>query len=80
MRTISVKLPEDLYHQMILAQEQHLMNLSQLIREAIHSFLKHEGGLLQEPSFLDLAQDLCGVATLPSDLSTNPKHMEGFGE
>ncbi len=80
MRAISIKLPDDLYHQMTVAQGQHLMNVSQFIREAIQCFLKQAGSALQEPSFLDMAHDLCGVATLPSDLSTHPKHMEGFGQ
>ena len=80
MRTISFKLPDDLYHQMTLAQAQHVMNISQFIREAIQCFVKQVGVSSQEPSFFDLAHDLCGITTLPSDLSTNPKYMEGFGQ
>ena len=33
------------------------------------------------PSFFDLAQDLIGsVKDTPSDLATNPIHMQGFGQ
>ena len=31
-------------------------------------------------SFLDLSYDLAGCLEGPGDLSTNPEHMEGFGE
>jgi predicted transcriptional regulator len=38
-----------------------------------------EGGAVQEGSFLDGIEHLVGSVDGPSDLSTNPKHMEGYG-
>lgn len=33
------------------------------------------------PSFYDLTKEFCGcIEGGPSDVSTNPKYMEGFGE
>lgn len=31
-------------------------------------------------TFYDMTKDACGIFEGPGDLSTNPKHMEGFGE
>lgn len=34
-----------------------------------------------QPSFYDLTQEFCGcIEGGPSDLSTNPRYLEGFGE
>ena len=38
-----------------------------------------EGEEVQEGSFLDGIEHLVGSVDGPSDLSSNPKHMEGYG-
>ena len=35
---------------------------------------------LREGSLYDRIKHLCGVASGPGDLSTNPKYMEGYGQ
>lgn len=52
---------------------------SMIIREALDEYLKKHG---QMPSCYDLlvkSKILGSIKGLPSDLSTNPMHMEGFG-
>ena len=50
------------------------------MRDALELLLKN-GGTSRSPSAYDLAKDLIGaIDDGPTDLSYNPKHMEGFGE
>ncbi|MGA2116620.1 MAG: CopG family transcriptional regulator [Bryobacteraceae bacterium] len=79
MRTISVKLPEDLLAQLGREAKARRVTKSQLVRESL------EKGLYEQSpdgavSCYDLARDLAGsVKGLPKDLAHNPKYMEGFG-
>jgi hypothetical protein len=53
---------------------------SDLAREAIAEYLDKRGSL---PTCLDLAREAGMVGCIRSghgDLSTNPRHMEGFGQ
>jgi hypothetical protein len=53
---------------------------SELVREVLESFCASDG---REPTCYDLAlrAGFIGSAkNTPADLSTNPKHMEGFGK
>jgi hypothetical protein len=50
-----------------------------VVREALERYLDetHE---VRRGSFLDLAGDLIGcVKDAPADLSSNPKHLDGYG-
>ena len=49
---------------------------SELVREAILRTKEQAGS----PSCRDAFSDVCGIVDGPKDLSTNPKHMRGFGE
>jgi len=79
MRTISVKLPDDLFAQLGREAKARRVTKSRLVRESL------EKGLYEQPSAgavscYDLARDLAGaVKGLPKDLAGNPKYMEGFG-
>ena len=79
MRTISVKLPDDLLVQLERKAKTRRVPKSWLVRESL------EKGLDERPpagavSCYDLARDLAGtVKGLPKDLADNPKYMEGFG-
>jgi hypothetical protein len=55
------------------------MTRSALIREAIELLAKAHRTGLAEGSFLELAGPLCGVVEGPRDLSTNPRHLRGYG-
>ena len=80
MRTISVKLPDDLLAQLGRAAKTRRVTKSWLVRESL------EKGLYEHPpdgavSCYDLARDHAGaVKGLPKDLADNPKYMEGFGQ
>ena len=76
MKTITVKLPEALAtwlsrHSRKLGRAQ-----SDVVREALQRVSAGEDGA----SCHDVFADVCGVIEGPRDLSTNPKHLSGFGE
>lgn len=76
MKTITVKLPEPLAHWLSQRARELGRTQSDLVREALHH--ASEGGA--RGSCFDLFADVCGSAVGPKDLSTNPKHLDGFGE
>ena len=47
-----------------------------LVRQALEQRRSQPG----KSTCLDLMQDLCGSVSGPRDLSTNPKHLAGFGK
>ena len=73
MRTISVKIPEDLDHALSELAERRGQTRSALIREALSAHL-----LLGE-SVAPLARGLAGCLDGPEDLSSSPAHLEGYG-
>lgn len=75
MKTVSVKLPEMLASW--LSQRSKTLGRSQsdLVREALERQRTGAG----EQSCHDLMQDFCGSFAGPADLSTNARHLEGFG-
>jgi predicted transcriptional regulator len=80
MRTISVKLPDELLAQLGRAAKARRVTKSQVVRESLEKGL-HEQRAPGAVSCYDLARDLAGtVKGLPEDLADNPKYMEGFGQ
>ena len=80
MRTISVKLPEELLSQLAREAKSRRVTKSSLVRESLVRGL-HEQPSTTAGSCYDLARDLAGsVKGLPKDLADNPKYMEGFGQ
>ena len=79
MRTISLKLPEDLLLQLESEAKARRVTKSWLVRESLKKAFRRQpagGGV----SCYDLASDLAGrLKGLPEDLAENPKYMEGFG-
>jgi hypothetical protein len=79
MRTISVKLPDELLAQLANEAKARRVTKSSLVRESLVKGL-HEEPSTSAGSCYDLARDLAGsVKGLPKDLASNPKYMEGFG-
>jgi predicted DNA-binding protein len=80
MRTISVKLPDELLAQLAREAKARRVTKSSLVRESL------EKGLYEQPSTgavscYDLARDLAGtVKGMPKDLADNPKYMKAFGQ
>lgn len=76
MRTVSVKLPKHLDAKLQRIARQRGVSRSAAIRLAIEAYAARN-----RMSALELAGDLVGcLKGGPRDLSTNPRHMEGFGE
>jgi metal-responsive CopG/Arc/MetJ family transcriptional regulator len=76
MKMLTLKLPPGLSAKLERAALQRGESKSELVRAALEQYLKAERPM----SALELAGDLAGCGEGPGDLSTNPKHMEGFGE
>ncbi|MFN0199766.1 MAG: ribbon-helix-helix protein, CopG family [Planctomycetaceae bacterium] len=76
---LSLRLPEPLRTGLEAMVESTGRTESDLAREAIEEYLLRHGKL---PTCFDLAQAAGLIGCVDSgkgDLSTNPKHMEGFG-
>ena len=80
MRTISLKLPEDLMEGLQREAKARRITKSALVRESVEARLRRRPRR-GAASCYDMAHDLAGTLKgLPRDLAANPKYMEGFGE
>jgi hypothetical protein len=80
VRTISLKLPDDLLAYLDIEAKARRITRSSLVRESLEKALRKQPPS-RAVSCYDLARDLAGaIKGLPEDLADNPKHMEGFGE
>ena len=77
MRTISLKLPDDLDLRLEARARQLARTKSDLTRDALLRFL--EGQTASGLSCLDLVRDLVGTVRGPGDLASNKKHLRGYG-
>jgi hypothetical protein len=78
MVTVTVKLPPALAAQVTAKARQRHVSKSAIIRESLETTLAN--GKERRPTVGDLAGHLIGkLKGGPHDLSTNKKHMEGFG-
>jgi hypothetical protein len=75
MKTISVKLPTPLAAWLTQEAQELGRSKSAIVRKALEQQRDQPG----KGSCLDLMEDLCGSVRGPRDLSTNPKHLSGFG-
>ena len=79
MRTISLKLPDDLLAQLAGQAKARRVTKSWLIRESLVRILR-EDAPARTQSCYDVASDLAGaVKGMPEDLAADPKYMEEFG-
>ncbi len=79
MKSISLKLPDPLHAQLERLSQERGAAKSDVIRDALEAYFSGAKNGTRV-SCLDLASDLAGVIDGPSDLATNPKYMQGFGE
>ena len=77
MKTLSVKLSEPLAQWIEQRSKELNRTQSEVVREALE---RERSGRGRAPSCRDLLGDLDGFFDGPKDLSTNPKHLEGFGK
>jgi predicted transcriptional regulator len=79
MKVLSLKVPESLDRKLSAVVKLRHMSKSVVVREALEQYL-NESHEVRKGSFLELAGDLVGrVKDAPADLSTNPKHLDGYG-
>jgi len=76
MTTVTVKLPPPLATWLTQQARELRRSKSAIVRQALEQQRSQPG----QGTCLDLMQDLCGSVRGPHDLSTNPKHMAGFGQ
>ena len=79
MRAISIKLPEPLFHDLAQRAKTSASSQSEIIRSALAAYLQRDAQP-STASCADRAQRWTGIMQGPADLSTNPKHLDGFGE
>lgn len=80
MKTMTVKLPDELAVRLEKRANRLGVSKSALLRESLERDLGKDAVVEEEPSAYDLMKDGFGcVDSGIGDLATNPKHMEGFG-
>ena len=81
MNTLTIKISTTLEQELLQATEQAHLSKSELVRRAIAAFIAQRKSETPFVSALDQAGDLVGCFSGgPVDLSSNPKHLEGFGK
>lgn len=81
MKTLTVKLPDELAVRLEKRAKRLGVSKSALLRESLERDLAGKNGTVEEePSMYELTKDDCGcVDSGVTDLATNPEHMEDFG-
>ncbi len=79
MKTIALKLSEELLARIENAARRRGETRSSVMRGALEQFFA-EQSLETGPSCLDHARDLAGSVQGPPDLSTNPAHLDEYGQ
>lgn len=78
MTTMSIKLPEVLATRLATVAAERGVSKSAMVRQALEAFLD-DARSTSSGSVAALASDLAGAVSGPSDLSSNPEHLEGYG-
>lgn len=79
MNTLTIKIPPQLEHDIVLASERENLSKSELVRRALAAYVSQRKANPMV-SALDQAGDLVGCfAGGPADLSSNPAHLKDFG-
>jgi hypothetical protein len=79
MKTMSIKLHEELDARLTAAARRRGERRSAIVREALTAYLDATGDATG-PSCLDLVADLAGCIKGPRDLSSNPKYLRGYSK
>jgi hypothetical protein len=79
VETFSLKLPKSLGKRLQQAAKKRGQSKSEIARAALEQFLSNDADAAPG-SLLQAMQPWIGCVAGPGDLSTNPKHMEGFGK
>jgi len=76
--TITCKIPEALDVQLEALARRERTSKSTIVRQALEQKLRR-AHKRAAPTAFDLVKSLCGSLHGPTDLSSNPRHLEGFG-
>lgn len=79
MKAISIKLPDPLFHDLVQRARSSASTQSEIIRTALTAYLQSDA----QPSAASCAERAkrwTGMMKGPADLSTNPRHLDGFGK
>jgi predicted transcriptional regulator len=77
MTARTIKLDPALDREIDALAKSRNVSRSVIVRAALASYVRAQS---KHPSALDAAGDLVGTLRGPGDLSTNKKHMRGYGE
>ena len=77
MKTLTVKVPQELDLKLSAVAAKRRESKSALIRAALDHIVKSSEAISPH-SCLDLAKDLIGSVEGPSDLSYNKRHLKGY--
>jgi predicted transcriptional regulator len=79
MKTLCLKLPEATAARLAAAARKRSQSKSAVVRAILEECLT-EGTAAAEGSCLDVAADLAGCVVGPRDLSTQKRHLQGYGQ
>jgi metal-responsive CopG/Arc/MetJ family transcriptional regulator len=77
MITLTLKVPQELAQKLEAVSAQKRVPKSKYVRDVLSTALNKEK---QGPSLHDLMKSAIGCFDGPSDLSTNPKYLKGYGK
>ena len=77
----TIEVPDDLYRRAKAEAALRGRKMKDLVEEGLRLVLENSGKSSRGPSVADLMKDYIGIVDSGvTDLATNPKYMEGFGE
>ena len=76
MTTLTCDIPEKLDSQLAEVARRARLPKARFVRRALEQAVRQPA--VTGPAF-DIVKDLCGSLSGPSDLATNPRHLEGLG-
>ena len=80
MVTLTIKISSTMEQELLEASDQAHLSKSELVRRALEAYIGQRKTTAPFVSALDQAGDLVGCFSGgPSDLSSNPRHLDGFG-
>jgi metal-responsive CopG/Arc/MetJ family transcriptional regulator len=79
MKAISIKIPDPLFHDLMLRAKANAISQSEIIRSALSMYL-YQGDASETVSCAQRANRWIGIVDGPPDLSTNGEHLAGFGQ
>ena len=77
--TVTLKMPELLARKLGIAAKRQHTSRSALVRLAVAKYIEEDLPDTSQPSAYDLVGAFVGKVKGPHDLSTHPRHMEGYG-